>query len=345
MNVTRVREKAAIGEEGPGLRFHSLRMLPPYNLSSSATRPLVTLANFSATECWLKMCVLSVNASVQAGIYSETVLDTFTQPPPSNTTWIRHMLQPPWGIERGIDTAANLSFGLSKAVQDDWSPAASRPDLLPFTVIPGYAVTTDRHTGIVYCNIQSGVACVEGAMPRYIFNANYTARDCGSPNADTFACVMGGVAAALTRTFRNSGIIANGTDIGEAFLVGGQAETIATFVRVQWYWILLPGAVWLLGVTTWIVVVLQTRRLRLPTWRDNPLPLLFLHRERDDRSFEKGPAGGPLHEELLSADDYSIWAHEKVTDRINVQMGTAPSHFGGVMRLVRTETESPGLRS
>ena len=189
-------------------------------------------------------------------------------------------------------------------------------------------------------------------MTRYIFNVNYTAQDCGSPNADTFACAMVGVAAAMTKTFRNSGVIANGTSISNAFLVSGnsslvsgRADAVATFVHVQWHWILLPCTVWGLGVITWVVVAFHTRRLRLPTWRDSPLPLLFLYREGDDRPSEKGYASprNPLHEEFLSTDDYSTWAHEKVAGRINVQLGKVPSHSGGMMRLVPMEKESPVL--
>ncbi|KAK4148890.1 hypothetical protein C8A00DRAFT_38526 [Chaetomidium leptoderma] len=57
---------------------------------SSSPRPLVTLANFSATECSLSPCVLSLQASVRSGIYSETVLDTFTEPSTRDTPWMLH---------------------------------------------------------------------------------------------------------------------------------------------------------------------------------------------------------------------------------------------------------------
>lgn len=351
MNVTRIRQKDGSRlTDGPGLQFHSLRLLPPYSLlMSSAPRPLVTLANFSATDCWLKLCVQSVNASVRAGVYSETVLDTFTEAPAGYKTWITYRLQPPWGVERGIDPAARLSFGFTEQVQLDWSPSASLPDFMPFNSIAGYAQTLTRHTGVAYCNIDGAEnmgQCIEGAMPRYIFNARYNAKDCGSPNADTFACAMRDIAAAVTRTFRNSGIIANGTNISDAFLVSGnstlasgRAETTATFVRVQWLWILLPCTVWGLGVITWIVVAFRTRRLRLPNWRDDPLPLLFLYREGDGRPSGKGagPPGSLLPDEVLSTDDYSIWAHERVAGRIHVQLGKVPTHSGGVMRFDRTE--------
>jgi len=183
-------------------------------------------------------------------------------------------------------------------------------------------------------------------MPGYIFNANYTPATCGSPNADTFACAMHGIAAALTKTVRNAGIIANGTgvrDKGDEFLVRGRAETTATFVRVQWYWIALPCAVWLLGLVAWVVVAFQTNRMGLPTWRGESLPLLFLFREGDEVYQGSGmnAARTQLHDEFLAADDHSSWAYEKVAEGINVQLREVASHSGSgarMMRLMQTES-------
>ncbi|KAL2140154.1 hypothetical protein VTI28DRAFT_4203 [Corynascus sepedonium] len=335
MNVTQVG-----GTEG--LRYHSIRMLRPYSMSSATRRP-VTQANFSATECSLSPCVLSLQASVRSGIYREKLLDTFIEPPPSGGTWFRHKLQPPWGPERGIDPAANLSFGLNPALEGDWLTSGF---LLQNRTIPGWAMTQDGHTGIEFCVDRLDNRCTRDPMPGYIFNANYTPATCGSPNADTFACAMHGIAAALTKTVRNAGIIANGTgvrDKGDEFLVRGRAETTATFVRVQWYWIALPCAVWLLGLVAWVVVAFQTNRMGLPTWRGESLPLLFLFREGDEVYQGSGmnAARTQLHDEFLAADDHSSWAYEKVAEGINVQLREVASHSGSgarMMRLMQTES-------
>jgi hypothetical protein len=325
MNITQVG-----GTDG--LRYHAIRMLPPYNMDPSP-RPLVTLANFSATECSLSLCVLSLQASVSSGTYSETVLDTFTEPPPPGTHWMIHKLQPPWGSEHGIDPAANLSFSLMESLWPDWSYSRF---LLDNYTIPGWAKTLDSHKGIVFCVQGPDPNCTEDPMPGLIFNANYTPSVCGSPNADTFACAMRGVAAALTKTLRNAGVTANGTGIGDQFLVQGRAETAATFVRVRWGWIALPCAVWVLGLVAWAVVASQTRRMGLPTWRDDPLPLAFLYREEGGSR----PGETQLRDGLLAADDSSTWAYEKVAEGMNVQLLEVPCQPGGgsgVMRLVLTE--------
>lgn len=333
MNVTQVGGKE-------GLRYHSIRMLPPYTMSS-APRQSVTQANFSATECSLSPCVLSIEASVRSGIYDETLLDTFTEPPPPGRSWLAHKLQPPWGPERGIDPAANLSFGLDPALEADW---ASSGFLLQNKTIPGWATTRDGHTGIDFCTDRLANGCTRGPMPGYIFNANYTPATCGSPNADTFACAMRGIAAAMTKTVRGA---------GEEYLVRGRAETAATFVRVQWYWIALPCAVWVLGLVAWAVVAVQTRRMRLPTWRDDPLPLAFLYREGSDdedhhhrhHHHHRGSRSAaaqqtqPRDDAFLAADGYSSWAYEKVAEGMVVQLQEVSARPGGrgrMMRLVRT---------
>ncbi|KAK4149658.1 hypothetical protein C8A00DRAFT_18683 [Chaetomidium leptoderma] len=333
MNVTEV------GGHHEGLRYHSIRMLPPYTMNSAPRRP-VSQANFSATECSLSPCVLSLQASVRNGIYNETLLDTFIdmEPLPSGTTWTRNKLQPPWGPERGIDPAANLLFGLNEMLERDWSRSGF---LLGNKTIPGSAITWDGHTGVEFCIDKLPNGCTRGPIPEYIFNANYTPSACGSPNADTFACAMGGIAAALTKTVRNAGVIANGTDIGDEFLVRGQAETAATFVRVQWYWIALPCAVWMLGLIAWAVVAIQTRRMHLPTWRDDPLPLLFLYRGGDDdHRGSETEARTQLYDAFVAADDYSSWAYKKVAEGMDVQLREVPSQTRGggrTMRLVQTE--------
>jgi hypothetical protein len=97
---------------------------------------------------------------------------------------------------------------------------------------------------------------------------------------------------------RNSGIAANGTGIGDAFLVRGQTETVAAFIRVQWYWIALPATVWLSGFLTWVVTAVQTRRLRLPIWRDDPLSLLLVYKP------ENGDLDSPLLTHTRLSGDY-----------------------------------------
>ncbi|KAK3386084.1 hypothetical protein B0H63DRAFT_191903 [Podospora didyma] len=354
MNVTNIytKEDAVVFTNSTSPIFQSLRLLPPYPLMGLGA-PSVSKSNFSATECTLNPCVLSLQASVSGGIYSEKIIDTFMESPKdADSNWRRHVLQPPWGPERGIDRSANVSFGLDESVQFDWSSHG-----FPYFDIAGDATTTDGNTGITF----TGITSKEG-LTRYIYNANYTAKACGSPNADTFACAMDGIADAMTKTVRNAGVLANGTGAGSAFLAEGQTMTSATFVRVDWRWILLPAAVWFLGIVTWITIAIQTRRLRLPTWREDLLPLVFLYRGNENEQQQQHHAqyngnahseqggghvartatGSLQHDEVLKADNHSSWAYGNVAEQMKVQLlppksKKSPGGKAGVMQFIRHE--------
>lgn len=72
----------------------------------------------------------------------------------------------------------------------------------------------------------------------------------GSPNPkNTLACAVAAVADAVTKTFRNSAYYAaKGFDESSGGFVAGKAYTTTTFVRVKWYWISLPVAIWLIDI-------------------------------------------------------------------------------------------------
>lgn len=64
-----------------------------------------------ATECAMLPCVLSIDAAVRNGVYSETVVDTFVMP---NLTSAATLAAPPWGIEKGV--TPGQSFGVTPEV-------------------------------------------------------------------------------------------------------------------------------------------------------------------------------------------------------------------------------------
>ena len=179
-----------------------------------------------------------------------------------------------------------------------------------------------------------------------LFSANYTAKDCGSPNEDTYACNIYRFAKSLTKTLRDFSVDKYGQGGDGNYLVKGEALIPATFVSVQWQWILLPAAVWVSGFVTWAAIAFQTWRLRLPKWRDDLLPLMFLYRgegrsEETHNNGEGSPrtaTGTHEQEELLKADGNSIWAYQTVAEQITVQFhkpstGSEGAAGTGVMRL------------
>lgn len=65
-----------------------------------------------------------------------------------------------------------------------------------------------------------------------MFMANYTAKACGSPNYDIFACVMNGFAKGLAKTLRASGYSQCGLNGNNSYAVRGNATVSSPFVRV-----------------------------------------------------------------------------------------------------------------
>ena len=102
----------------------------------------------------------------------------------------------------------------------------------------------------------------------------------------------------------------------------------ATFVRVEWYWITLPVAVWGIGIVVWLGVVVQSRRLRIPVWRENVLPLLFLYRDGNDRLGMEAGEGGVVG----GKDSNANWVYREAAGRVNVRLRGDGDR---VLRLVR----------
>jgi hypothetical protein len=120
-----------------------------------------------------------------------------------------------------------------------------------------------------------------------LFTQNFT--NCGTPD-DRLACMMTNVAAAVSKTFRDSaltsaietGFNASASDTKNAARMNlGQTMISAVFVSVRWQWLSLPVVVWVLTAVTWIGTAFFTRHARLAKWGNNVLPLLFLYRESD----------------------------------------------------------------
>lgn len=282
INMTRVpREQALVFRNASGPIFHALRLPPPYPLVGNSIR--VTQANFTATECSLNPCVRSFVPTVYKGRYSERPLATWIAPPAGRGTewgyYCPESLTPPWGPELGVTTPGQ-QFGCGRQVREDWRVAdggGGGETPYPSRVITGYVCLKDRTLGRTFA----------GELAEYMYRAAFPSdAACSRLNADTFACAAATVANAMTLTMRNAAFLVNGTSAAD--LAVGRTHTAATFVRIVWAWIALPVAVWLLGLATWAAVAAQTRRRRLPTWRDNQLPLAFVYREGGGLSSLRG---------------------------------------------------------
>ncbi|KAM7211321.1 Protein of unknown function (DUF3176) domain containing protein [Rhypophila decipiens] len=268
------------------------------------TRPFVTKAEYTATECWLRPCVRSFEASVINGIYKETVLRTFM---PDLKQWWGMPIQPKGEAADGIYAIRNR-VNLTMFSMLPGSDIAGTVEIESynrlFSSFVGSVETADGHNALSFRGSEPGSTeyserrTVASSMLKMILNNTFSASDCGSPNDDTFACVVDALAQALTKTLRNSGMREHRKSaVSEEDAVKGTVYTTATFVRAQWYWIGLPVAVWLLGMFTSVVIVLRSRAMKLPTWKDDLLPLVFLYnRERLEGRRNSEWTSGMRHE-------------------------------------------------
>jgi hypothetical protein len=216
---------------------------------------------WQAMECALIPIVRSFRITVTNGTYREETLATWT----NGTTNPRggYYLYPPWGPELGMKH--NQSFGLSAPTMKSMDGffksiftgnAKLSPPNVEFNSYGGSYAGTDIIQAILYAKITG----------------------CTATTADKLRCVMENVAAAASKTFRDS--VATGNGAGGNGTISGQAKSSATYIAVHWQWITLPAVVWLLGLMTLVGTIWKSRRDSVPKWKNDLMPLLFLYKNR-----------------------------------------------------------------
>jgi hypothetical protein len=93
---------------------------------------------------------------------------------------------------------------------------------------------------------------------------------------DRLSCVVGNVAKAMTKVFRDSAYVDHGLE--SANVTVGETQVVISYVRINWFWFALPLSVWTMAAVLWISTVIHTRRMKVSAWANNILPLLFLYR-------------------------------------------------------------------
>ncbi|PYI34510.1 hypothetical protein BP00DRAFT_493021 [Aspergillus indologenus CBS 114.80] len=105
---------------------------------------------------------------------------------------------------------------------------------------------------------------------------------CSDDTSERLSCALQNVAAAISKSFRDSAYMANPAT---AAMASGRVQINVDFVTVRWRWLALPLLVWALGATLVFGALWKSRRARVPPWRNDTLPLLYLYRG-DERQRE-----------------------------------------------------------
>ncbi|KAK4862079.1 hypothetical protein LT330_003217 [Penicillium expansum] len=244
---------------------------------------------WQALECALIPTVRSVRTTVTNGTYHEESLATWTnitfQYEPSGPGYY---LYPPWEPDMGMEH--NQSFVLSSLsfVAMGWF----------FNSIFGGRAKLSSRFGVTFTSSADSYAGAD--IIEAIAYANITG--CTANTAEKLQCVVENVAAAASKTFRDS--VAPGYEPGNGTIVG-QAKSSMTYVAVHWQWIALPALVWLLGLATLVGTIWKTRRGSVPQWKNDLIPLLFLYKNEQDEGVP-GERTDSLKVRLYKSDDRMV---------------------------------------
>ncbi|GKZ60853.1 hypothetical protein AnigIFM49718_007213 [Aspergillus niger] len=249
---------------------------------------------WEATECLLDPIVRSFRPAVHQNAYSEETLAIWTQ---SN-------------FVTGDD--ANVTDGNTLTPPDSWvadygvpvnqsSPQNNSAQSYVLGFVAGKAIE------IFFQAILSGQSS-RGILHTVFTPAsiNYAASDalealgwgnitgCSDLLADRLPCAMGNVAAAMTKTVRDSAYIADPRSTSGWAV--GNAMVPAVYIAVHWQWVVLPLVVWVAGATLVGGTLWKTQRARAPAWRNDTLPLLFLYKSEEGLLRPDGRLAGPGRE-------------------------------------------------
>ncbi|KAL4744948.1 hypothetical protein BDW72DRAFT_187608 [Aspergillus terricola var. indicus] len=239
---------------------------------------------WEATECTIEPIVRSFRASVTNNIYADETLaiwNNYTMG--SDPTALGYAFNPPWGSALGMQqhnqtftygVAANqaLSYFLTTSfggyfwrtqnLQQGYNPDYSGPLYAPSDVLQALAMGD-----IVGCSDQL---------------------------ATRLNCTMVNVALAVSKSFRDSMYSADPGDNSTGVAVG-RVRVNATFISVQWEWLALPVFVWIVAVVALIGTLWKIRRGKVPSWRNDPVPLLFLYSGEEVAQSQSHSDGVPVH--------------------------------------------------
>jgi len=268
---------------GEGTKFKNTSLpVVQYLKSTVGMGKMDASTTFTATECSLDICIKSIQPVVQNAVYSEEELELYCSSyDTTNSTLVDIQLDPPqsWEIQnRGL--YPGMVFGLD-----------GRTTLAAFirTLFSGSV----NRGAIILFEGGSDLYAASDAL-QAIYNGNFTncanasSNDNGLRN-DTLSCAMTHVADALTKSFRDSAYTEHGLQNGNMTI--GRTMISVTFVRIEWWWMMLPALVWAMGVITWLGTAWRTRKRGMKSWWNNPLPLLFLYRETNDMKSRYSNAG------------------------------------------------------
>ncbi|KAJ5602505.1 hypothetical protein N7537_005461 [Penicillium hordei] len=249
----------------------AIQLIAPHDLpEGQATwkNPFSKDFKWEAIECSIEPVVHSFRANVTKGVYHQETLGISKNGSFDNSIYKHYRMHPPWGRDMGVEP--NKEFVIKKnsliAIQyffQNFFAGRARLDLFGFTFSPD--------------SKQYKYATAD--LMQFITLANMTG--CAVGTINKMHCAMDNVAEAMSKAIRDNASPSNVT-------TAGQAMSARTHISIHWQWIILPVLVWLLGLVTLLGTIWKTRTARIPTWKNETMPLLSLYRDGQNEKPRSG---------------------------------------------------------
>jgi hypothetical protein len=108
-----------------------------------------------------------------------------------------------------------------------------------------------------------------------------------------------------TRTVRDASMPLNGPNSPD--VATGKVYRSTVLLRVQWMWLSLPVAVWVISLIVWMGTIWKSRKASAPLRRDNALPLLFiLPRDKETTWAAEGKLGSSSTGYTMGAEHMNV---------------------------------------
>ena len=275
-------------------------------LPGSKPEPVNTQTEFVATECALEPYVVNFQATVSENVYRENVLEEWIGW--QNSSGVNAdasmdiVFNPSWNSQQGIvpgqkftiTSKARVAIRLFVSYMFGGSFTTMQP------TGDGSGTTPDSTTGttLIYQNAPEYYPVRETIFS--LISNNYTSYTNNSH--DKLSGLMQNVAQAMTKSLRDASYIANGGVANElAEMAAGETLVAATFINVQWPWLILPVIIWVMSFITWAGTAWETRRLGIQSWGNSILPYLYLYREWQALT---GSASSVENNHCVSCEEY-----------------------------------------
>lgn len=259
---------------------------------------------WAASECAIQPIVRSFRAQVTNNTYSDQTLAIWTNYTTDKSGSM--LFTPPWGPELGINTPGQ-TFKIY------WSSTVAIGNF--FQAIFGGEFWQQGSFSQAF-HADSTVEYAATDVMQAIGFADMAG--CTKDLATRFACMMGNVAQAASKAYRDS--MYNTTSVTAAVatptaeraanstegLALGTVRANATYVSVQWQWLALPVFVWVVAAATLAGTLWKMRSV--PKWKNDVVPLLFLYRDEDNDG--RGEYGVPVRG-VDGVDDVEVRLYER----------------------------------